>query len=471
MIEPLTDLFEQHYSVPAVIVRELPRSGSPRRYFRLSDGQQTCIGAYSPDHRETIAFLAFTAHFRNAGLNVPELLATDPGRDIYLLEDLGENSLKTVLDMERRGSGIPVAIVNLYRSALDHLIRFQFDGHAGLDYSVCVPSQEFDRQSILWDLYHFKYYFLKLLNIPFDEQQLETDFNEMAGRLLGSERGYFMFRDFQSRNIMLKDDELYFIDYQGGRKGALQYDVASLLYEAKAGLTEDLREELLQHYLHKLKDRSADAADRFMEHYHGYVLVRILQALGAYGIRGLVENKALFLESIPYAIRNLQGLMDRGLVPEDLPALASGIARICSLDEWRTATREGHSGLRVNIRSFSFMKGIPRDLSGNGGGFVFDCRSLPNPGRLEQYRHLTGKDREVVEFLEGKTEVAKYLEQIFGLVSASVQAYRSLGYMDLMVSFGCTGGQHRSVYCAEKLKEYLTDNIRVKNLIRHTELD
>ena len=469
--DTLATLFESHFSLAPGSFNELPRSGSHRRYFRMTAGISRCIGVYSPDPGETRAFLEFTRHFHYRGLNVPSLLAEDEARGIYLLEDLGDLSLKKIIDRERQGEGFPASVIPYYRTALDHLVGFQLEGHAGLDYSVCIPRQEFDRQSILWDMNHFKYYFIRLLNIPVNEQWLEDDFNTLAEILLSAERNYFMYRDFQSRNIIIHEDELYFIDYQGGRKGALQYDVASLLFEARTNLPGSLREELLNHYLGTLAAKSESAAEGFMEHYYGYVLIRILQAMGAYGIRGIIENKALFLQSIPYAIRNIRFLMENSLIPDQVPELIKCLEHICGWKEWSDLPDAHENRLRVRINSFSYMKGPPRDLSGNGGGFVFDCRALPNPGRLEEYRYLTGKDTEVIEYLQGKKEVGLFLEGVFSLVNQSIEAYQSMDFTDLMVSFGCTGGQHRSVYCAERLNEYLQSRTRIETIVNHKELD
>jgi aminoglycoside/choline kinase family phosphotransferase len=450
---------------------KIPGAGSARKYFRMSSDQQLCVGVHSPDPRESRAFITFTKHFLDRSLNVPELLAEDIEKNVYLLEDLGDTSLKDVIDRARKGEEFPSSVIPLYRSALDNLLDFQIKGHEGLDYSVCVPRQEFDRQSIMWDLNHFKYYFIKLLNIPFDEQKLEDDFNTLADGLLMARRDFFMFRDFQSRNIMVKGNDLYFIDYQGGRRGALQYDLASILFEAKTCLPADLRQELLEHYLKKLRMISPEAADEFMNHYYLFVLIRILQAMGAYGIRGIIENKALFLQSIPYAIQNLRWLLDNTLIPVDLIELKACLESICDLEEWRDIQESGYSKLRITINSFSYRKSLPRDHSGNGGGHVFDCRALPNPGRYEEYKQLTGRDTKVIDYLRDKKEVAQFLDSVKTIVSQSIESYQSMDYTSLMVSFGCTGGQHRSVYCAEKLNEFLNEQFQLETVLVHKELN
>lgn len=467
--EDLQELFKQIFGAPADSMERLSVAGSRRKYFRIRGSGHTCVGVYSQDPLETRVFLEFTRHFRSVGLNVPELLEENAGKGVYLLQDLGDRTLCREVEENRDDGGFPADIVALYRTALDHLLRFQVDGHRELDYSVCVPRQVFDRQSILWDLNHFKYYFLKLLGIPFDEQALEEDFHSFAGFLARASTDHFMYRDFQSRNIILHEDDLYFVDYQGGRKGALQYDVAALLFEARVDLPPDLREQLLEYYLEKLRVKTGIREAAFREFYFGFVLVRILQAMGAYGLRGIHENKPLFLQSIPYAIRNIARLRERSLVPEGMPELSACLARICDLEEWKEHAPE--DALTVRINSFSFKSGLPRDLSGNGGGFVFDCRALPNPGREERFRPFTGLDREVIRFLEDKKEVGEFLDRAFSLVKQSAEEYRVRGFNQLMVSFGCTGGKHRSVYCAERLQEYLSKELKVNTKIVHRDLD
>ncbi len=465
----LQDLFHRTCGKAAESIEPLPGAGSHRRYYRMAGGDYRCIGVYGPDHLENRAFLEFTKHFRSIGLNVPDLLAEDTDGGVYLIQDLGDRTLKDEIDLNRKEGDYPARIIPHYRNALEHLLRFQVEGHVGLDYTHCVPRQVFDRQSILWDLNHFKYYFLQLLGIAFDEQALEDDFHSLAAFLTLAGQEHFMYRDFQSRNIMIHEGDLYFVDYQGGRRGALQYDVASILYESRVNLSPGLREELLEYYLESLLKKTGIRPEVFREHYDGYVLIRILQAMGAYGIRGIVEGKPLFLQSIPYAIRNLGFLKEKSKVAAKLPELSASVDRICDMGDWKL--EEETPDLKVYINSFSYKKGLPRDLSGNGGGFVFDCRALPNPGREERFRNFTGLDREVVEYLESHTEVGSFLEQTFSLVRQSVEEYRSMGFNQLMVSYGCTGGQHRSVYCAARLDEFVRNQLKVKTLMVHRELE
>jgi hypothetical protein len=325
---------------------------------------------------------------------------------------------------------------------------------------------------MLWDLHYFKYYFLKLTQTPFDEQKLEDDFTTLIHFLLSTETEFYMYRDFQSRNIMVKNDELYFIDYQGGRRGALQYDVASLLYDAKADIPQKIRDNLLEHYLLILNQKIRVDNKEFKKFYHGYVLIRIMQAMGAYGFRGIHEKKAHFLKSIPFAINNIEYLLSNNLLPQGLNELNSALNHILNNKSLRKfETIEDTEKLTVSINSFSYLSGIPVDLSGNGGGFVFDCRSLHNPGRYDEFKMLTGKDKKVNEFLNKQNDAQQFLTDITSIIERTVNNYKQRGFSHLMISFGCTGGQHRSVYCAERLADYLKKFIDTNVIVQHTELE
>jgi hypothetical protein len=323
---------------------------------------------------------------------------------------------------------------------------------------------------MMWDLNYFKYYFLKLAKIPFDEQALEDDFQAFSDYLLAVDNNAFLYRDFQSRNVMLKDDKVYFIDYQGGRKGALQYDLASLLYDAKANIPEAEREELLEFYLDELVQYKQVDRDKFKALFGGYVLIRIMQSMGAYGFRGFYEKKEHFLKSIPFALKNLETLLERNTIQAKLPELFKVLKAVTESVFLKTIS-PSNDRLTVRVSSFSYKKGIPHDPSGNGGGFVFDCRAIHNPGRYAEYKHLTGKDPQVQKFLEEKSTIASFMESVISLVSQSVEVYSSRGFSHLCVSFGCTGGQHRSVYAAEKLAEYLRNNYPVTVVLQHVEQD
>jgi hypothetical protein len=350
------------------------------------------------------------------------------------------------------------------------LPRFQVEAGRDLNYKVCYPRASFDRQSIAWDLNYFKYYFLRLAGIPFNEQALEDDFSRLTKFLLSAGHDYFLYRDFQSRNVMWREGQPFFLDYQGGRKGALQYDVASLLYDAKADLPPELRQQLLDHYLDTLAGFVKLERDAFMQHYYAYVYVRIMQALGAYGFRGFYERKAHFLQSVPYALKNLRWLLHNVTLPIALPTLMGAFNSMLGSEKLQNLASDADD-LVVRIFSFSFHRGWPKDESGNGGGFVFDGRSLPNPGREERFKALTGRDAPVIDYLNQQESVHQFLAGVLSLVDASVSEYQRRGFKNLMVSFGCTGGQHRSVYLAEQLAKRLRSRNGVEVVLRHRELE
>jgi aminoglycoside/choline kinase family phosphotransferase len=471
-MEVLKALFERHFKMPAEEVKPLQGQlgGSGRAIVRLSGGAASAIGILYPVREENIAFLEFSRHFRRNGLPVPEIYGEDLSQGAYLEEDLGDTTLFEYLSAHRAGNSIAPEAVEAYRRVVAMLPRFQVEAGRDLNYKVCYPRASFDRQSIAWDLNYFKYYFLRLSGVPFNEQALEADFSRLTKFLLGAPHDYFLYRDFQSRNVMLCDGQPFFLDYQGGRRGALQYDIASLLYDGKADLPPELRQELLDYYLGCLSQFIDLKRDAFMEHYYAYVYVRILQALGAYGFRGFYERKAHFLQSVPYALKNLRWLAAHVKLPIALPALMEALGSLSASEKLKgLATPE--NVLTVRIFSFSFHREMPKDDSGNGGGFVFDARSLPNPGREERFRLLTGKDAAVKEYLAEKDSVGEFFEHARTLVDESVAAYQRRGFSHLMVSFGCTGGQHRSVYLAEQLAKHLRGSAGVTVVVRHVELE
>jgi len=471
-MEVLKGLFERHFKAPAEEVKPLQGQlgGSGRTIVRLTGGASSAIGILYGVREENVAFLEFSRHFRRKGLPVPEIYGEDLSQGAYLEEDLGDTTLFEYLSAHRVGGTIAPEAVEAYRKVVALLPRFQVEAGRDLNYRVCYPRASFDRQSIAWDLNYFKYYFLRLAGVPFNEQALEADFSRLTKFLLGAPHEYFLYRDFQSRNVMLRDGQLFFLDYQGGRRGALQYDIASLLYDGKADLPPELRQELLDYYLDCLDHFIDLKRDAFMEHYYAYVYVRILQALGAYGFRGFYERKAHFLQSVPYALKNLQWLAANVKLPIALPALMEALGSL-SASEKLQALAAPESELTVRIFSFSFHREAPKDEAGNGGGFVFDARSLPNPGREERFRSLTGKDAAVKEYLEREESVGHFLASAIALVDASMGAYQRRGFSNLMVSFGCTGGQHRSVYLAEQLAKHLHGSAGVNVVVRHVELE
>ena len=468
----LKKLFEEHFHLPAERIQPLQGElgGSGRNIIRLSGGKVSAVGILYGIREENTAFIKFSRHFRQHGLPVPEIYAEDLSQGAYLEEDLGDTSLFEFLSGNRSGEAIPPLVTEAYRQVVAVLPRFQVEAGRDLDYSVCYPRGSFDRQSISWDLNYFKYYFLRLAAIPFNEQALEDDFGQLTDFLLTAPSDYFLYRDFQSRNIMLRGGAPFFVDYQGGRKGALQYDIASLLFDAKADLPPELRQELLDHYLDALAGFVDLDREAFLRHYYAYVYVRILQALGAYGFRGFYERKTHFLQSVPYALKNLRWLLHNTKLPIELPTLMDAFRSMLASEKLLGLASEAQN-LVVRIFSFSFHRELPKDESGNGGGFVFDGRSLPNPGREERFKTLTGKDAPVIDYLNQQENVHQFLAGVFSLVDATVSNYQQRGFKNLIVSFGCTGGQHRSVYLAEQMAKRLRGKNGVEVVVRHLELE
>jgi aminoglycoside/choline kinase family phosphotransferase len=456
MEHALARFFAETFGHPPTSVVRIAGDGSQRLYVRLGGAARgSVVGAWGPDPDENRAFLSFSRTFRGIGLPVPEIIAADESRAIWLMEDLGDITLFQALSQARASdpAEFPASMLAVYERVVEILPRFQIEGGRVIDFSVAYPRAAFDEQSMRWDLNYFKYHFLKLAHVPFNEQRLENDFDRLVAFLLRAETQHFLYRDFQSRNIMLREGQPWFIDYQGGRRGAPQYDIASLLYDAKAAIPEAAREQLLQRYVDTLATLVPLDRPRFLELFRGYVLIRIMQAMGAYGYRGFFERKSRFLESVPYAARNIARLLAAGL-PVALPEIESVFHAIVA--EW--AGRDAAaalSGLTVHISSFSYRHGLPADESGHGGGFIFDCRALPNPGRYREFMDVTGRDAPVIAFLEAAPEVEAFWRHVVPLVETHVENFRQRGFTDLAVAFGCTGGQHRSVFFAERLKRLL----------------
>jgi aminoglycoside/choline kinase family phosphotransferase len=469
---PLEQLFERWAGEPCIECLALSASGSSRRYFRLRGATHSCIGTEASDVRENEAFFAFSRHFGAKQMPVPELYAVADDRKHYLQQDLGDQTLYGLLyEKKRQGGGFDAEMLALYRQALADLAALQVAGR-DIDFRLAYPREAFDRRSILWDLNYFKYFFLKLNHIDFDEELLENDFERLAEHLLAADCTYFLYRDFQGRNIMIAPSKkLYYIDYQGGRRGAAQYDVASLLYSAKSDIPETIRTELLNHYL-DVRGLRGDERRQWLDHFWAYLLVRILQTLGAYGYRGLFERKPYFIESIPLALNNLRRLTEDHHPTSDMPELDRVISVLCNKKAETTApqTDSPSTTLTVEVSSFSYKQGLPQDNSGNGGGHIFDCRALPNPGRYAEYKCYTGKDRPVIDFLREKPAVDLFLNHAKAIVAQSVDKYLERNFTHLSVAFGCTGGQHRSVYCAEQMAAWLRNTYpKVQVVVCHRE--
>lgn len=471
-MDVLRRLFAEHFGRPAERVQPLQGElgGSGRKIIRLSAGDARAVGILYGVNEENRAFLSFSRHFRKHGLPVPEIYGEELESGAYLEEDLGDTTLFEFLSKHRDGEAIAPEVVEAYRRVVELLPRFQAEAGRDLDYSVCYPCGSFDRQSITWDINYFKYYFLRLAGIPFNEQSLENDFWRLTEFLLSARSDFFLYRDFQSRNVMLPAGRPYFLDYQGGRKGALQYDIASLLFDAKADLPPDVRQQLLEHYIDALQRYVPISREEFVHHYYAFVYVRIMQAMGAYGFRGFYERKAHFLQSVPYALKNVRWLLHNVNLPVPLPTLMETFRNMLASDKLNSLASEADN-LTVRIFSFSFHRGVPKDESGNGGGFVFDGRSLPNPGREERFKHLTGKDAPVIDYLNREESVHQFFASVLTLVDAAVANYQQRGFKNLMVSFGCTGGQHRSVFLAEQLAKRLRERRSVEVRVRHLGLE
>ena len=455
-------LFQEWAGVPYENKIQITANGSNRLYYRLEGGGKSCMAAVNQNVRENEAFFFFASEMRRRGVAVPEVYCISEDRTTYLQQDLGNVTLYTYL-ASRKSSGVDVTddMRMWYQKAIDDLIVMQRTC-SDIDFSHAYPRPAFDRQAILWDLNYWKYYFLRLFHVPFDEELLEKDFDSFISFLLDGDCESFMFRDFQSRNIMIVDDRLFYIDFQGARLGAPQYDLASLLYSSKSDVPDEMRAELLEYYM----DR-AEVTERetFRSRFYGYVLARMMQAMGAYGFRGIIEKKEHFVKSIPYAVKNLRNIISQVTLPVSVPHLTEVWQYITEMSEY-AGDKEG---LSVSIFSFSYRKGIPFDKSGNGGGFVFDCRLLPNPGLVEEYKTLNGKDEPVIQFFREHQEVDDFLKHVYAIVSAAIESYQSRGYTRLMLSFGCTGGRHRSVFCAERTAQYIREHFDCKLFMLHVE--
>lgn len=464
IIEELKKLYRIYTGHEPEAVNELPSSGSNRRYFRLT-GTPTLIGVSGTSIEENQTFLYMADHFRKKGLPVPEVVAKSENNTLYLQEDLGDMLLFNAIEKGRKTNIFDEEEKQLLHKTMRLLPTIQFTGADGMDFSYCYPQSEFNSRSILWDLNYFKYCFLKATGIEFQEDRLEDDFQEMANVLLRSNSETFMYRDFQSRNVMIKDGEPWLIDFQGGRKGPIYYDVASFLWQAKANYPDSLRQELLKEYIEALRQYQSVDETYFHAQLRHFVLFRTMQVLGAYGFRGYFEKKPHFIQSVPFAIANLRQLLQEPY-PE-YPYLCHVLKELTELKQFVDSSQKPQ--LVVKVTSFSYKKGIPEDPSGNGGGFVFDCRAVHNPGKYDRYKSLTGLDEPVIRFLEEDGEITTFLEHVYGLVDASVKRYMERGFTNLSVCFGCTGGQHRSVYSAQHLAEHLNKQFGIQVNLIHRE--
>ncbi|MEO6135099.1 MAG: RNase adapter RapZ [Ginsengibacter sp.] len=469
--ENIKAFFQSFSSEEITSFEKLPKSGGDRIYFRVTTPTKSYIITYNENISENDAFLHFTEHFHKINAPVPVILLKHPDGKMYVQQDFGTVSLLN--ELEKHGQNDYV--FSLFQKSLKSLAALQIGGIKEFDFSFCLTSAEFGKQAIMSDLLYFKYYFLDTLKIPYDKEKLIENFETLSSYLSHANHKYFMFRDFQSRNVYVQDDEVHFIDYQGGMKGALQYDVASLLWQARANLTEDWKNNLLEYYMDCVSEFLGEPIDKieFVNQYNGYVLIRLMQVLGAYGFRGLFERKAQFLTSIPLALTNLKWFAANKKMGVSLPEYDRVVQLIVKdevVNRFKPIQANDDTSLIVIINSFSFIKsGYPTDSGKNGGGFVFDCRGLLNPGRFEEYKTLTGRDKPVIDFLEQQTKMPEFLNGVFNSVDISVEDYITRNFSSLMINFGCTGGQHRSVYAADALARYLRNKYNVKVELNHLE--
>jgi aminoglycoside/choline kinase family phosphotransferase len=470
----ITDLYTAWKKETPTNVDLLPQSGSERRYFRITGKNgQTTIGTHGANVRENETFIYFSQHFATKNLATPTILAVSNDKESYLQQDFGDVSLIDHLEQK----GYTDEVYDLFKKSLTSLALLQVKGDEGLDYSKCLTNMEFGKQAIMADLLYFKYYFLDALRKPYDKQKLIDDFEALSNYLTHTEYKYFMFRDFQSRNIMVMSEEsqhkVHFIDFQGGMKGAPQYDVASMLWQARANLPDEWKNNLLEDYISAFENIIQQPVDRtvFRSQYNGYVLIRLLQVLGAYGFRGLFERKAHFLTSIPLALKNLKEFFSSHSVGISVPEFKK-VLDICVADEviqqFTPTQATTDTPLVIKVCSFSYKKGgIPADDTDNGGGFVFDCRGILNPGRVDTMKIQTGRDKDVKDYLEQQTKMPEFLNSVFDIVDITVEDYIKRGFDSLMISFGCTGGQHRSVYAADAMARHLKNKFKVKVELSH----
>ena len=466
-ISRLTNLFQQYFHLCPSNIEPLPQAGSDRRYYRLSHDNIRVIGAINQDVLENDTFINLSRHFKSKGIAVPQVYIQSEDRIAYLQEDLGQVSLYSLV----KDKPFTAEVENLYKKTLAALVRLQIDGADNFNFTNCYPVQVFDRTSMFWDLNSFKYYFARPLRIMFHEPSLQKDFHKLTDWLLKEPLQFFMMRDCQARNVMIQNGEPVFIDFQGGRKGAMQYDVASLLWQAGAQIPMNKRFELFDYYMYLVQSRIPNLSRlAFTNRFHGYLLIRMLQVLGAYGFRGLIEGRSHFIESIPLALKNIDWFMKNVELPIKLPEIYSILEKLIQHPQfqpqpWQTAEKK----LLVRINSFSYKRGLPTDPTGNGGGFIFDCRGILNPGRYESYRSQTGKDSGVIQFLKTKSQVDTFLAGVFKTIDINIQTYLARGFENLQINFGCTGGQHRSVYCAEATKNYIERKYQVQVVLHHIE--
>lgn len=462
MLDALNILFNKVTGALPQSVVKLTGDGSNRVYYRLSGDGCSFIGAVGTSQKENKAFVSFADNFRECGINAPEVLAVSDDGLCYLQQDLGDESLFARMKASRDEGYFSRQDTDALCKVMAQLPHIQFKIAQKIDFSLCYPVAEFDKRAVMWDLNYFKYCFLKGVGVEFDENALENEFEKLSHILLEEKADTFMYRDFQSRNIMWFNDVPWFIDFQGGRKGPIYYDVASFVGQARAKYTPEVVEQMIDAYISSLAEYRVVQREEFNLKLRCFRIFRLLQNLGTYGFRGIFERKKKFVETIPAALAQLSELLLED--KEIFPLLASIIDDVRTLQRFAPHQK---GDLVVDVFSFSYHRGIPEDYSGNGGGFVFDCRAIHNPGRYEPYKTMTGMDEPVMRFLEEQSEIAQFLNNAFAMVDTMVEEYMRRGFSHIQVCFGCTGGQHRSVYSAEKMAHYISEKFGVKVNVNH----
>ncbi len=467
-ISTLEKLFEEHFGQLPEKVELMPVSGSDRRYYRLKSTQYSVIGTFNANTAENNTYFYFTQLFQKHEINIPEIYKISKDKKYYLQQDLGTVSLFDQLMKE----GLTEDVRHNYHKALEQLTRVQWIAGRDANFDQCFATRQFDEKAIMADLFYFKYYFADLQKIHYNKSLLMEEMELLSKELGRVQPQMLMYRDFQSRNIMLYEGKAFLIDFQGAMQGPAQYDLASLLWQAKAQLPQAWKEDLLNKYIAAMNALPIARMDEihFRKGYAQFVLLRLLQVLGAYGFRGLLERKPHFISSIAPALKNLEIFLEQYPQIPAYPELRSLLERLSSREMqelYRQPERHKDSKLQVTINSFSYKNGIPKDKTSHGGGFVFDCRGILNPGRYAAYKHLTGRDAAVQDFLKQETKMPDFLNHVYGMVSVNIEDYLSRGFEHLSISFGCTGGQHRSVFAAEQLAAHLNNRYNVPVTICH----
>jgi aminoglycoside/choline kinase family phosphotransferase len=328
----LSKHFQALTGAPPASVKVLKPHASDRRIYRLTNQVQTVVGVVNANSPENEAFVYLAGHFRSFDLPVPEVYHFAAKENLYLLRDLGDTTLLDFLLSERARTShdFPESVACVYRQVLEHLVTFQVNAARSLDFNRCYPESLFSSPALLRDMIKFERELVARLLPDDSSTNLKTDFRTLVEFLAKAQSDFFLYRDFQSRNIMLVDQSPYFIDFQAGRKGPLQYDVVSLLYQSSTQLPENVRARLLEHYLDAVQGQLSLDRSAFMHYYSGFIVSRMLQVLGVYGSQGLGAGKEYFTKSIPGALHNLLRELTAPNFPINLPTLRNCAERLAT---------------------------------------------------------------------------------------------------------------------------------------------